>query len=256
MKPNIQVPFIVLLFISFISRAQLVNIESQRMQTDSTRFVLKSDWLLNYNDNNGDYVLQATANISTQFKSKDLNKIYFLVANYSLVRTGERDFWNSWFLHGRYNHQISEFFRFEAFVQNQNNTQLTIRRRNLIGTGLRFKLIGKERTRAYLGNSYMYEIERLSSSDRRFYNHRHNSYLSLNHSFEKINLYLTGTIYFQPLYKDIGNHRILCQIKAELPLTKNLSLSSVYDYFYTRFSSDLENDRSSYINLGLSINLE
>jgi len=255
MKPNHLFPLLVLSFIFYSSNAQLVNMESQRMQTDTVRFALKSDLLLNYTDNNGDYVLQLTSNISTQFKSKDLDKIYFLVVNYSLVRTEEKDFQNYWFFHGRYNHQLSEFFRFEAFLQNQNNTQLTITRRNLIGTGLRFKVISKEKTRAYFGNSYMYEIEKLNNSDQLFYNHRHSSYLSLNHSFEKVNLDLTGTVYFQPLYRDIGNNRILCQIKAEIPLTKYISLSAQYDYFYTSFSSELPNDRASNVNVGISFNI-
>ncbi|MCP4976492.1 MAG: hypothetical protein GY931_10050, partial [Maribacter sp.] len=95
--------FLIYLFLGITSQAQLVNIEAKRMHTDSTRFVLKSDLLFNYTDNNGEYVLAMNSNISTQFKSKDLNKIYFLVLNYNLVRTDEKDFQNSWFFHARYN---------------------------------------------------------------------------------------------------------------------------------------------------------
>ncbi|MGS0528135.1 hypothetical protein ACU8V7_25960 [Zobellia nedashkovskayae] len=72
-----------LLFIGFTilffhnANAQLVNIESQRMQKDSVRFALKSDLLFNYTDNNGAYILAIGSNITTQVKSKDLNKIFF-----------------------------------------------------------------------------------------------------------------------------------------------------------------------------------
>ncbi len=93
---------LIFLLFGFTSQAQLVNIEAKRMHTDSTRFVLKSDLLFNYTDNNEQYVLQFNSNISTQLKSKDLDKIYFLVLNYSLVRTEEKAIQNSWFLHGRY----------------------------------------------------------------------------------------------------------------------------------------------------------
>ncbi|MCP4976790.1 MAG: DUF481 domain-containing protein [Maribacter sp.] len=247
--------FLIYLFLGITSQAQLVNIEAKRMHTDSTRFVLKSDLLFNYTDNNGEYVLAMNTNISTQFKSKDLNKIYFLVLNYNLVRTDEKDFQNSWFFHARYNRKLSQFFRLETFVQNQNNTQLTIIRRNLVGVGLRFKMIDKKNTQAYFGNSYMYEIEKQNGIDQRFYNHRNSSYLSLNQSFEKIHLDLIATLYFQPLYRDIQNHRILCQVKAEIPLTDHIGLSALYNYFYTSFSSELENDRSSTINVGITFSI-
>ncbi len=247
--------FLIYLFLGITSQAQLVNIEAKRMHTDSTRFVLKSDLLFNYTDNNGEYVLAMNTNISTQFKSKDLNKIYFLVLNYNLVRTDEKDFQNSWFFHARYNRKLSQFFRLETFVQNQNNTQLTIIRRNLVGVGLRFKMIDKKNTQAYFGNSYMYEIEKQNGIDQRFYNHRNSSYLSLNQSFEKIHLDLITTLYFQPLYRDIQNHRILCQVKAEIPLTDHIGLSALYNYFYTSFSSELENDRSSTINVGITFSI-
>ena len=236
-------------------RAQLVNIEAKRMHTDSTRFVLKSDVLFNYTDTNDAYVLKLGSNITTQLKSKDLNQIYFLVWNYDLVRTDEKDVQNSWFLHARYNQELSEFFRLEAFVQNQNNTQLTIVSRNLVGAGIRFKLINKEKTKAYFGNSYMYEIEKLNGIDQRFYNHRNSSYLSLTQAFEKAHLDLIATVYFQPLYRDIGNHRVLSQFKAEIPLTDHISLATLYNYFFTSFSSDLLDDRSSTINVGITFSI-
>ena len=242
-------------FFLFTAQAQLVNIEAKRMQTDSTRFMLKSDLLANYSDNNDEYVLRIRSNISTQLKSKNLKEIYFLVLSYNLVRTQGKDFQNSWFVHVRYNHKLSDFFRLEAFVQDQNNTQLTISRRKLVGAGIRIKLMNKKNTESYFGNSYIYEIEKLNSSDQQIFNHRNSSYLSLNQSFEKVNLYLTGTVYFQPLYRAIKNHRILSQFKAEMPLTENISLSALYNYAYTRFSSNLEDDRSSNINLGITLNL-
>ncbi|MDE3742960.1 DUF481 domain-containing protein [Maribacter polysaccharolyticus] len=246
---------LVVLFSVLSAKAQLVNIEAKRMQTDSTRFVLKSDLLFNYADNNGDYVMQFGSNISTQFKSRDLNDIYFLVLNYNLVRTDEKDVQNAWFLHARYNHEFTDFLRLEAFIQNQNNTQLTIINRNLVGAGVRLKVVDKENSRVYFGNSYMYEIEKLNGIDQRFYNHRNSSYLSLTQSFDKMHLDLVATVYFQPLYRDIGNHRVLGQLKAEIPLTDHMSLSALYNYFLTNFSSALQDDRSSTIKVGFTFNI-
>ena len=252
---SLGVIFVVFLLYSSVLQAQLVNIESKRMHTDSVRFVLNSDLLFNYTDNNGVYILQIGANTSIQFKSRDLKSIYFLVGNANLIRSKNEDFQNSWFVHGRYNRKLSEFVRAEAFVQSQNNQKLTIVQRNLIGTGLRFRLFATESTLAYLGNSYMYEVETVASSEEKFYNHRNSSYLSLNRTFKKLNLALTGTLYFQPLYSNIANHRILSQFKAEVPLSKKISLTALYNYSVIRFDSDLDDDSASNVSFGFTLGI-
>lgn len=236
-------------------QAQLVNIESKRMHTDSLRFVLNSDVLFNYTDNNGAYILQIGANTSVQFKSKDLKSIYFLVGNANLIRSKDEDFQNSWFAHGRYNRKLSELLRAEAFVQSQNNQKLTITQRDLAGVGLRLKIIATETTLAYFGNSYLYEIETIEALDEKSYNHRNSSYLSLNRTFTNLNLALTGTLYFQPLYTNIANHRILSQFKADIPLTKKLSLTALYNYSVIRFDSNLDDDSASNVSFGFTLGL-
>ena len=236
-------------------QAQLVNIESKRMHTDSIRFVLNSDLLLNYTENNGTYILQIGANSSVQFKSKDLKNIYFLVGNVDLIRSKNEDFQNSWFTHARFNRKLSELLRAEFFLQSQNNQKLTILQRNLVGLGLRVKFIATKTTRAYFGNSYMYEIETIGSSEQRFYNHRNSSYLSVSQTFANMNLDITGTLYFQPLYRNIANHRILSQLKAQVPLTKKISITALYNYSIIKFDSSFEDDNSSNLSFGFTLNI-
>ena len=237
------------------TQAQLVNIESKRMHTDSIRFVLTSDILFSYTDNNGEYVLQTNGNASVQYKSKQLKDVYFLVGNVNVVRTQDEDFQNSWFAHFRYNRKLSKQWWAEGFAQSQNNQQLIITQRNLIGAGLRFQFLTKDHTQAYFGNSYMYETEFIKSLDQRFYNHRNSSYLSVNQTFKNVNLNLIGTVYFQPLYRNFSNHRILAQLKAELPLTKILSFSAQYNHSTIKFDSVLGDDRSTNISFGFTLRI-
>ncbi len=253
----IKNPFLTLCFCFFFSclNAQLVNIEAKRMQSDSVRFALKSDVLFDYTDNNSAYIFQIGSNLTTQFKSKDLKKMYFFIGNYNLIRSSGQDFQNSWFFHLRYNQKLSNLLRLEVFLQNQNNKLLTITSRNLIGAGVRLKLISAEATKVYFGNAYMYEIEKIGTTGQQFYNHRNSSYLSITHAFKKVGLDLTGTIYFQPLYRDINNYRILQQLKAELPITKVLSLSALYNYFYSSFSPAEDSDRSSNLSVGITFTI-
>ena len=248
---------LVIVIFSFYTtlQAQLVNIESKRMQKDSIRFALKSDLLFDYTDNNGNYIFEVASNLTTQLKSRDLKKILFFIGNFGLIRSEEKDFQNSYFFHLRYNQKLSELFRLEAFIQNQNNTLLTITSRNLVGAGVRLKVISTEATKMYLGNAYMYEVEKSENPVQQFYNHRNSSYLSGSYAFKKTKLDLTGTIYFQPLYTDIGNHRILLQAKAELPLTRIVSVSALYNFFYSTFSINRSIDRSSNLKVGLSFSI-
>ncbi|MDO6820251.1 DUF481 domain-containing protein [Zobellia sp. 1_MG-2023] len=248
-------PISIALLFFYSSCAQLVNIESKRMQKDSVRFALKSDLLFNYTDNNGAYILQVGSNLTTQKKSKDLKKIFFFIGNYNLIRSKDEDFQNSYFFHVRYNQKITDLFRLEAFIQNQNNTLLTIRNRSLVGAGVRLKLVSEDNAKVYFGNAYMYEIEIEKDTEVQFNNHRNSSYLSATYAFPKTGLDFTGTLYFQPLYRYIANHRVLSQLKAEMPLSGHLSISALYNYSYSSFSTSTESDRSSNLKLGLTFSL-
>ena len=254
--------YISFIFISIIailnlskSMAQLVNIESKHMQTDSIRFALKADLMGKYVDNNGSYLYSVRSAITSQLKTKDLKKIFFLVGDYKVIRTKGKDFQNSWFAHLRYNQKITNLFRIEAFIQDQNNQLLEINSRKLIGGGVRLKLISENNFKAYFGNSYMYETEKSDRSDKRYYNHRNSSYLSLSFHFVKSKLSLTNTSYFQPLYEDFSNYRILEQFRADLPISKYLSLITVFNYFINSKTPSGDTDTSSSTNFGLSVRI-
>jgi len=234
---------------------QLVNIESQRMQVDSIRFVLKSDLLFDYSNNNGDFLSQFTSNISTQLKSKDLKRIYMFIGSYNTERSKDQDFQNSYFLHLRLNQKITNVFRFETFVQDQYNALLSINKRKLIGAGLRFKFISTTNVKAYFGNAYMYEHEKIDDSETEYYNNRNSSYVSFTINFPKSKVNLTETFYFQPKYNDLGNHRIFQQLQAQFPINKFLSFTTQFTYFYYSLVPESTRDYSSDISLGLSINI-
>ncbi len=208
---------IVFLIPSLVS-AQLVNIESRRMQTDSVRFTLNADFSFNHTNNDGSQVNQIDAALTTQLKSKDLRKIYFLLGNYKLIDSGEENLQNAWFLHGRFNYKFSQLLRFESFLQGQYNQLLVVEQRNLIGAGLRVKWIDKERFTGYAGNSYMYEMESSDRAGTTDYNHRNSTYLTLSYTAKSQKFSIANTVYYQPLYRDLGDFRILEQFRLDIPL--------------------------------------
>jgi len=234
---------------------QLVNIESKRMQTDTVRFVFKGDLSFNYTNNDGDYIYKLKNNLTTQFKSKDLNKILFIVGDFGLIRSVDKDFENSWFLHLRYNHEIHNFFRLEGFVQGQNNKILDVNGRYLVGAGVRFKLVSKDHFKMYWGNAYMFEYEISDFLDERFENHRYSSYLSFSYKIPNTSLSIVNTTYFQPLIKDFTDYRLLEQLKVNVTINKKLSMFALLDYYYDSRTPRDRKQYSSQSSVGLSLNL-
>lgn len=241
--------------IATTSIAQTVNIESKRMQSDSIRFVFRGDFGGKYNDNNGKYILQIKSSIATQVKSKDLNTIYFLVANQDLIKSMDNSFNDSWFLHFRANHEITDLFRLEAFVQNQNNKVLDMKNRFLLGAGVRLKLVSTDFMRLYMGNSYMYEIEQGISTEETFYNHRNSTYLSFSVSLFNNTVEAISTTYFQPLYSDFSNYNLLEQLKLDFSLSKKISLFSLFNYSYSYFTPAQRNQYYTLVNVGVGLKL-
>lgn len=243
------------LLFPFLLSAQLVNIESKRMQTDSVRFSLNADFSFSHTNNDGSQVNQVDAAVTTQLKSKDLKKIYFLLGNYEFIDSGEKNLENSWFLHGRFNYKLNELIRLESFLQGQYNQLLIVEQRNLVGAGVRVKWVDKNRFSGYAGNSYMYEIEYSDRAGTTNYNHRNSTYLTLTYTAKSEKFSVTNTVYYQPLYRDPGDYRILEQFRLNLPLSKWLSVFTLYNYYFDSKTPLNSEEYTSNLNVGIGIRL-
>jgi hypothetical protein len=145
--------------------------------------------------------------------------------------------------------------RLEGFVQSQHNELLSINSRNLLGAGIRLKFISTPDVKAYFGNSYMYEIEESDAFGLKRYNHRNNSYLSLSVSLAEGKLDLTNTVYYQPLYSNFGNYRILQQLKVEVPITQKLKFSGLFNYFLNSLTPDGDSEYSTSLSMGITFEI-
>lgn len=233
--------------------AQLVNIESRRMQTDSIRFALNADFSFNHTNNDGAQVNQLDAALSSQVKSKDLRKIYFLLGNYKLIDSEEGNLQNAWFLHGRFNYKLNQLLRLEAFVQGQYNQLLVVEQRNLIGAGLRVKWMDEERFSGYAGNSYMYEMESSEEAGTTNYNHRNSTYLTLSYAAKNQKFSIANTVYYQPLYRDLNDYRILEQFRLDIPLSTWIKVFTIYNYYFDSKTPLNTEEYTSNLNIGVGI---
>jgi len=243
------------LVLSIPAQAQLVNIETKRLQTDSLRFVLNADFAFNHSNNDGLTVNQLNGTLTTQLKSKDFKKTYLFLGNYRLIDADEGNLQNSWFLHTRFNYKFNQLLRFEAFLQVQYNQLLLLEQRNLVGAGLIMKWMNRENFSGYLGNSYLYEIEYSDRAGTTDYNHRNSTYLSLSYLSKSKNFSITNTVYYQPLYRNLEDYRILEQFRLDIPLAEWFKVFMIYDYYFDSKTPLNTKEYTSQLQIGLGFSL-
>jgi len=268
------------LIVSTSAYSQVINIESLRMHTEDDKFVLKNNLRFNYNSNNGVENYFIANSLGAQVKSDSLNKIYLFLADYKILRSEGQNIQNSWYLHFRFNYKLdkllnSKRIRFEAFAQHQYNENLIINTRNLVGAGLRFKLISRENEkhnktikeieghspdslkstmRLYLGVAYMYEEEKSDAFRKKFSNHRNSTYLSFNFVFPN-GIKLINTIYYQPLFSDFNDYRVSEDFQLSIKLTESIDINGNFSYYLDSVTPQGVKDYASYLSLGLGLTL-
>lgn len=207
--------------------AQILNIEEERIKTDSTGWSGKLKFSLAYQKTDVDF-FRSDAYAHTQFKTnKDL---FLLLADHSLSKGNGKEFINTSTQHFRYNRKLMQFLTAEAFVQGQFNKILDVRYRILAGAGPRWTIVKTDIFRLYAGNLYMFEWEILTTGAET-QTHRLSNYLSFSLNLSNTTR-LVHTTYYQPALADPGDFRILSQSSLRLKINKHLSFSFDYKFYH------------------------
>lgn len=221
------------LFVCFSVKAQIVNIESIRKVSDTSKWSGNASLSLNLTKNkNRIFNLMNTVHIQYLYKKNFIlfiNEVNFKEANSnSLVDKGIQ--------HLRYNYKVSNSFAWEVFLQSQYDEISEIDFRGLIGSGPRFKLSKSNDYNFFLGTSVMYEYERIENllEDVRHNDFRNSSYISFS-LFPKDNISIVSTTYFQPLLKQFNDFRISNDTKMVIGIIKNLGFNIGFKYLYDAF---------------------
>ena len=223
---------IVLLGCTHNGYAQIVNVESARMQSDTT------GWKGNLGAafsiiKNTQQIVQLDLNAHVQYKTeKDL---YLLLGNYTFLKGAGRQLVNNTFFHFRYNRKISNWLRWELFTQIQSNVVTGIQSRFLAGTGPRFKIMANKVFRLYAATLIMYEQENDVSADARLKKDvRNSSYVSFSYT-PAGNIELVSTSFYQPLLRNFKDFRILNQETLKISATKKLAFIINWNYLYDSY---------------------
>jgi hypothetical protein len=213
--------------------AQLVNIESRRMQTDSLRLAGNADISFNYQKTNDITLNVFKTSLSAQGKSKNLKHILLALGNYHLASSNNSTINNAGFGHLRYNYKWNKWIRWEVYSQIQFNELLSLRYRFLAGAGARFKLNHGETIKTYLGVSTFYEHEQIRDLQETINTDvRMSNYFVISIKFPKKRGELTSTTYYQPLFRAWNDFRITNQSLIQLNITKHLAFTTAVNSFF------------------------
>lgn len=221
--------FLLIFLLPVFVSAQIVNIESQRLQSDTT------GWLGSFGSNfffqkNAVQVLNINLNAHVEYKAD--KSLYLFLANYNLLRGSGQTLSDNLFYHLRYNYKINKLIRWEAFTQLQQNNVVGIDLRVLAGTGPRFKLSGTKQFALYAATTAMYEYEKETTTPAIYHRDiRSSSYVTARYK-PNDNAEVTATIFYQPLYKDFADFRVLNEISAKFKIIKHLSFIVGWSYLY------------------------
>ena len=212
--------------------AQILNAESLRKVTDTSGFSGSAAINFALKRNTRDF-LTFLSDIHVQYKMK--NHLVILKNDLAFQKIEGSDFENSSILHLRYNYKMSQKLTWEAFGQIQKNKINLIQHRNLVGTGLRYKLSNAENYKFYLGSLVMYENEKLSDGVTPVQkNTRNSSYLSFS-LYPSENISVISTTYYQPILKNFSDYRISNQSSLRVGMFKNVSIKVSYTFTYDVF---------------------
>ena len=211
------------------SVAQTVNIESRRIQSDTT------GWLGNIGSNfmfqkNAIEVTNINLNAHVEYKSR--KSLYLVLGNYNLLKGGGETLNNNLFYHLRYNYKVNKWLRWEIFTQLQQNSITGIKLRLLAGTGPRFKLTRTKNIGLYAATAILYEYEREQTIPIIYHRDiRSSTYFSFNYHNSK-NFELISTVFYQPLFNNLSDYRVLNEISLKFKFVRHLSFTANWYYLF------------------------
>ena len=169
------------------------------------------------------------AGIDGRLNWKTINSTTFLVfeSDYEWVN-GKRSS-DEGLLHVRHVRNLINRLSAEFFGQINYDKKLLIENRELAGGGLRYKLFDFENSDIAIGTSYMFEHENYDLTESAEHPaevkvSRWSNYLSFYLQFNS-SVTFGGVVYYQPMFSDFTDYRLLSENSLMIGITKILSLS-------------------------------
>ena len=217
------------IFICFLFMSSLfaqVNIEKDRISADKDGFNVKINSSLSIISGNSELI---SFNLAPTGIWKMKRYQLFFLNDYERIVSDEHSFVNKGFSHIRHTYIIRPNIKYELFTQAEFNKARLLDRRTLIGSGFRYVL--KAPDGLAVGLSYMLENEKISDTEEVYSRGRLSSYL---HLLKKKNdlFNFENTIYYQPVWNNFSNFRIIYEGEYKIKISNSFSLLSKLMFRY------------------------
>lgn len=243
-----------LIICSLNLNAQLVNIENQRIQSDSARKITMFDLQYNYQNNNDEKLSLVNLSATQQYKTKNFKNYFLILGNIDYSIANGEELSNSGLIHLRYNRKISGKLRMEGFIQYQYNKILGIDYRNLIGIGPRYKINKSDLITFYVGSLFMQEFEKASDNLEIMSYQRLSSYLSLSLKNKARTIEFTSVVYYQPNINYWKDYRISGQTSLAFKISEKLQFTNSVNYGFDSFAPTGIRNQNIILSNGIKLN--
>ena len=210
-----------------LSAAAQVNVESYRIRTDTTGWFGSLESEANFAQS---VKSMSNVDIDSKLEQKGKTGTFLIAGKLSLDNAAGSSLNKDGFLHLRTTRTLYKKLSYEAFAQTQYNKVLGVDNRELLGVGLRYTVFRHSKFRLYVAASHMLEYEK-PVDGARIVDSRLSTYESFTVEISKV-LSFINTTYYQPLYSNAANYRVLLSTQLVMLLSKHLSYKTGYDLYY------------------------
>ena len=225
--------FFIFIFVAVHTQAQIVNVESLRKVTDTSKWSGNVGLNLSLIKNKND-IFKVTNRAHLQYLNK--RNLYLIVTNLNFQQLDSSKFVNSGTIHLRYNYKLKPKTALEVFFQSQYDAVSNISLRSLAGLGPRFKLGNSDKYKFYLGTLVMHEYEKSTETFGTNINRdvRGSGYLSFS-LYPTNQFSMVSTTYYQPNLKEFSDYRISNDTSLAFEVYKGLGFKSTFNLLFDAF---------------------
>ena len=232
MKQNICLVLLLTVLNFFNSIAQ-INTERYRKDSDSVGFSAIADIEITAITGNTDFQF---INLGGRLNYNWGTSYTFLVADGGFGWDDSKRIFNQALLHLRHVYSLNDLFQIEVFTQTDFNKKRLLEARELLGGGVRYKILTFDNAKFRIGASYFYEHEKYdvtanSMHGSNVFANRLSTYLTFELDI-KDDVKLITVNYFQPQIGKWDDFRIISDLSLIVGLTSFVDLSVSFNLRY------------------------
>jgi hypothetical protein len=251
MKPSTSLLSIILFYTSVFSQ---INTERFRQDADSTGLNGNADIGMTVMTGNTDFQF---ITLSSRLNNNWGNSYTFLVTDGGMGWTNGVRFFDQALSHLRHVATLNNFIQLETFLQYDFNKKRKLAERELIGSGLRFRLYTTGLIKFRLGIAYMFERERYTLPDQSRHAehiaaHRLSNYVTFEIKVQKMLRFLTVS-YFQPKIDDKNDFKVLSENALIVDMGKHLDITNSYNLRFDNMPPEHIKKLDGVTKFGLSV---